>query len=99
MRTIVKGRRVSLLGLGISLVFGAPLHVSANAAQLPQNSSMTTVADDIHIGNGTHNSNRVNIRTRTTSKGIQVVDNSGIGRPSIRNAFCKKTRHCKIIQK
>jgi hypothetical protein len=28
-----------------------------------------------------------------------VVDNSGIGRPSIRNAFCKKTRHCKIIQK
>jgi hypothetical protein len=101
MRTIAKCRRVALLGLGISLAFGAPLHVSAEAAQIPQRSSMTTPADDnIHIGNGTHNYNRINIHTSTTNKGSQVVDNSNAGgRPSIRNAFCKKKRYCKIIQR
>jgi|SRR5258708_35489433 hypothetical protein len=101
MRTIAKCRRVTLLGLGISLAFGAPLHVSAEAAQIPQRSSMTNPpGDNIHIGNGTHNYNRINIHTSTTSKGSQVVDNSSAGgRPSIRNAFCKKKRYCKIIQR
>jgi hypothetical protein len=100
MRTIAKFRRVTLLGLGISLAFGAPLHVSAEAAQIPQRSSMTTSpGDNIHIGNGTHNYNRINIHTSTTTKGSQVVSNSNIGRSSIRNAFCKKKRYCKIIQK
>jgi hypothetical protein len=59
----------------------------------------TPPGDNIHIGNGTHNYNRINIHTFTTNKGPQVVSNSNIGRSSIRNAFCKKKRYCKIIQK
>ena len=101
MRTIAKCRRVTLLGLGISLAFGAPLHVSAEAAQIPQRSSMTTPpGDNIHIGNGTHNNNRVSIHTSTTTKGTQAVDNSSAGgRPSIRTAICKERRYCKIVHK
>jgi hypothetical protein len=100
MTTITKGRRVTLLGLGVSLAFGAPLHVSAEAAQIPQRSSMTTlVSDKNHIGNGTHNHNAVSIHSPTTNKGPQAVSNANAGgRTSTRNAFCKKKRYCKIIQ-
>jgi len=60
----------------------------------------TSPGDNIHIGNGTHNYNRINIHTSTTLRGPQAVNNSSIGgRPRIRNAFCKKTRYCKIVQK
>jgi hypothetical protein len=100
MRTIAKGRCVTLLGLGISLALGAPLHAGAEAAQIPQRPSMTTlVGDKNHIGNGTHNHNALSIRSPTTNKGPQAVSNSNAGGKTItRNAFCKKKRFCKIIQ-
>jgi hypothetical protein len=101
LRGTIKGRRASLLGLGISLAFGTPLHASADAAQIQEMSSMATLpGDNIHVGNGTHNFNRIDDRGITTIKGTQAFTNGNAGgKSSIRNAFCKKTRHCKIIEK
>jgi hypothetical protein len=100
MSTIARGRRVTLLSLGISLTFAAPLHAGAEAAQIPQRSSMTTlVGDKNHIGNGTNNRNAVSIHSPTTNKGPQAVSNANAGgRTSTRNAICKKKHYCKIIQ-
>jgi hypothetical protein len=101
LRGTKKGHRVSLLSLGISLAFGTPLHASADAAQIPEMSSMTTLpGDNIHVGKGKHNFNRIDNRSITVIKGTQAFTNGNAGaKSSIRNAFCKKTRHCKIIEK
>jgi hypothetical protein len=101
MRRNASGRRVTLLSLGISLILGASSHASAESAAIPDVSSMTTLADDDnHIGNGSHNHNAISIHSPTSNKGPQSVSNSNAGgRTSTRNAFCKRARYCKIIQR
>lgn len=100
MRRIASGSRVILLGLGISLILGASLHPRAEAAPIPQVSSMTTIADDkYHFGNGSHNQNAISFHSPTYINGTQAISNSNAGGRTItRNRFYEKKCHCKIIQ-
>lgn len=87
-----------LLGLGAVLAAALPVAHSRPVVRL-DSSTAVLAGHKNTIGNGSYNHNAVSINSPTRNKGPVATSNANAGgRTSTRAGFCKKKRHCLIIQ-